>query len=63
MVIDGHCKQCNKDFNAHWTKYPTWKEGILNPYCPYCKSLDVNTWTDESNDPQENVETEGDCDE
>ena len=53
MNIEGYCNKCRCKFDAHWNSYPdlTTQEAILSPYCLNCKSLDVVTKTDESDDP------------
>lgn len=44
MEVNGYCKNCGQDFNAHWHK----GVDIMNPKCPVCKSPEVHTWTDEA---------------
>ena len=52
MIIEGHCNDCGSWFNAHWHEYPdlTTQDAILTPYCFKCKSINVTTTTDESDD-------------
>ena len=48
MIVEGTCRECRTQFNAHWNLYP---EGYsVHPYCPSCKGYDVSIWTDESDD-------------
>jgi hypothetical protein len=56
MEVEGYCHKCGKKFDAHWTNYPNQHEGLMNPYCLYCKSHDIHILTDESNDPPEDYE-------
>lgn len=53
MEIIGFCHNCGKEFDAHWHNYPELSpiKAAMEPYCLHCKSLDVHTMTDESNDP------------
>jgi len=46
MIVEGHCRQCNKWFPAHWHDF----KGI----CTTCGSSDVKIVTDESHEPPEN---------
>ena len=50
MMIEGHCRDCNEWFDAHWSKYPNDLIGIFNPYCLKCGSKNVRITTDEDND-------------
>jgi hypothetical protein len=62
MIVEGRCRKCAYDFDAHWSKYPdlSTTEAILKPYCPKCKSLEVTTWTDESNDDMQGDDYDSD---
>ena len=57
MIIDGHCRDCGHSFDAHWHQYPdlTTQDAILAPYCFKCKSRNVTTTTDESDDLRRNA--------
>lgn len=57
MMVEGSCKSCNKWFDAHWHNYPPGDPVS----CPYCKSPDVRTSTDEDYS-EENVEVYDDED-
>lgn len=56
MEVLGFCHGCGKQFDAHWHNYPELTAAIMNPYCIYCKSLDVHILTDESNDPPDDFQ-------
>ncbi len=59
MIVEGTCRTCTKQFDAHWHNYQ--QDGVtVSPYCPYCKSPDMQTQTDEINyaDEMSNFEEE-----
>lgn len=53
VLVEGYCRRCDKQFDAHWHNYPGEEvKRMLNPQCPYCKiegSENMATWTDEDN--------------
>lgn len=46
MTIDGYCKACGKEFDAHWTKVK-YKDSLRHPICPNCGSTNTYERTDE----------------
>lgn len=54
MEVNGHCRKCGTDYDAHWTKYPGQEQlRICKPLCPNCGAegiQNIRVTTDETED-------------
>lgn len=54
MEVNGHCRKCGHDYDAHWTKYPGQETlRICRPLCPKCGAEgneNIKITTDETED-------------
>jgi NAD-dependent SIR2 family protein deacetylase len=54
MQVDGTCRKCGTEYDAHWDKYPGEElKRILCPKCPKCGAEGIHNIivvTDETND-------------
>lgn len=62
MIIEGSCRECDMQFDAHWSKVAKEKsiDYILKPWCPQCGSKNVHVTTDEYNDREVEYDNDND---